>query len=127
MARRFVFKGREIEEVRRMSLDEFVKLLPSNYRRTLKRMSYKFKRFLELMRKTDAKKIIKTHLRDMVVIPEMLDRRFQVYNGKERVDVMITPQTLGKRLGELSITTKMVKHSGPGVGATRGSKSVELK
>ena len=127
MARKFTFKGKEVEEVRKMSIEDFMKIIPSNRRRSLKRMAYKMKAFIEKMRHTDPKKIIKTHLREMVVLPEMLDRRFQVYNGKEFVDVMVTPQMLGKRLGELSITTKMVKHSGPGIGATRGSKSVELK
>ena len=127
MAKKFLFKGREIEEVRRMGFNDFLALIPSNRRRTLKRMSYKLKRFLERLRKTDLKKVVKTHLREMVVLPEMLDRRFQVYNGKEWVNVVITPPMLGRRLGEFSITNKIVKHSGPGIGATRGSKSVELK
>ncbi len=110
-----------------MPLEQFMAIVPSKIRRSLKRMNYKFRAFIAKVRKTSPQKIIKTHLRDMVVIPIMLGRRIQVYNGHEWTDVVIKPEMLGKRLGELSITTKLVKHSGPGIGATRGSKSVELK
>ena len=72
-------------------------------------------------------KPMKTHLREMIVLPEMVGRKFQVYNGNSFVDVNVVPEMIGHRLGELSITVKLVKHSGPGIGATRGSKSVELK
>ncbi len=127
MAKRFTFKGLEIEELRSLTLEKFLALIPSNMRRSLKRMAPKMRKFIERMRKTDAKKPLRTQVREMVIIPEMLDRRFQVYNGKEWINVQITPQMLGKRLGDFSIPIKLVKHSGPGIGATRGSKSVELK
>ncbi|MFH1107267.1 MAG: 30S ribosomal protein S19 [Candidatus Micrarchaeota archaeon] len=127
MAKKFSYRGLSIEELKAMPLDKFALLLPSKLRRTIRRMNYRMKGFIEKLRKTDTKKTMKTHLREMIVIPEMVDRRFQVYNGKDWVNVVVTPLMLGKRLGELSITTKLVKHSGPGIGATRGSKSVELK
>jgi|SRR3989344_614787 len=127
MAKKFTFRGMEIEEVKRLNLEQFMKLIPTKLRRSMKRMAVKMRKFIEKLRKTDPKKPMKTHLREMVIIPEMLERRFQVYNGKDWVDFMVTPQMLGRRLGEYSITIKMVKHSGPGIGATRGSKSVELK
>ncbi|MFH1200291.1 MAG: ribosomal protein S19 family protein [Candidatus Micrarchaeota archaeon] len=127
MAKKFSYHGHGIEELKAMPLDKFSAIIPSKIRRTLRRMSYRIKAFIEKLRKTDSKKTIRTHLREMPVIPEMVDRKFQVYNGKEWVIVVATPAMLGKRLGEYSITTKLVKHSGPGIGATRGSKSVELK
>ena len=127
MARKFTYRGFETEQIKQIPLEKFIQLIPSKTRRTLTRMSYKLRNFIEKMRKTDPKKVMKTHLREMVIIPEMLDRRFKVYNGKEFFDVLITPPMLGRRLGEFSHTCKMVKHSGPGIGATRGSKSVELK
>ncbi|MBI5225240.1 ribosomal protein S19 family protein [Candidatus Micrarchaeota archaeon] len=127
MAKKFTFKGLEVEEVRKLTLEKFMPLVPSKIRRSMKRMATKMRKFIEKLRKTDPKKIMKTHLREMVIVPEMLDRRIQVYNGKDWVDVVIVPQMLGRRLGEYSNTIKMVKHSGPGIGATRGSKSVELK
>ena len=127
MAKKFTYRGLSIEELKALPLDKFSALLPSKLRRSMRRMSAKMKGFIEKLRKTDPKKATKTHLREMVVIPEMVDRKFMVYNGKEWVIVVVTPTMIGKRLGELSITTKLVKHSGPGIGATRGSKSVELK
>ena len=72
-------------------------------------------------------KVMKTHYRQMVILPEMLGARIQVHDGKQYVEVAVVPEMMGRRLGEFAITTKMVKHSGPGIGATRGSKAVELK
>src|SRR3989338_2480474 len=128
MAKKITFRGKTPEELKAMSLDDFVKLMAANRRRTLQRMSAKIKLFLAQLKKRKAKgKVMKTHLREMVILPEMLDLEFLVYNGKEWVKVVPKLPMLGKRLGEYSFTTKLVKHSGPGIGATRGSKSVELK
>jgi small subunit ribosomal protein S19 len=127
MAKKFTFQGLEVEDLKHLTLDKYMLMVPSKLRRSMKHMASKMRSFINKMRKRDPKKVIKTHLREMVVIPEMIDRRFQVYNGKEWIDVAITANMLGKRLGEFSIPIKLVKHSGPGIGATRGSKSVELK
>ncbi len=129
MAKKLTFRGKSIEEVKAMSLQDFLKIVPSHQRRTLTRMRAKIKNFLDQMRikKAKGKKTIKTHVREMVILPEMLDLEFSVYNGKDWVKVIPQLTMLGRRLGEYAITTKLVKHSGPGIGATRGSKSVELK
>ena len=128
MAKKFLYRGKPVEEVKQLSLEDFIKLCDSHERRTLKRMSMPVKKFLQKFRKAKRKnKIMKTHYRQMVVVPEMIDARIQVYNGHKYVDVVIVPEMLGHRIGEYSHTTKLVKHSGPGVGATRGSKAVELK
>ncbi len=128
MVRQVFYKGVDVEQISKITLDEFLKLIPSNSRRTLKRMGAQVKKFIEKLRKHDfSKKPMKTHYRQMVILPEMLGKKFLVYNGKEFAEVLITPEKLGRRLGEYSITIKLVRHSGPGIGATRGSKSVELK
>lgn len=128
MARKFSFKGLSIEQVKQLTLEEFIKLVPSNARRTLKRMGLQVKTFLVQFRKRKAAaKPMKTHFRQMVVIPEMVGHHILVYNGNAYKDILIAPEMLGKKLGEFSHTTKLVKHGGPGVGATRGSKTVELK
>lgn len=128
MARKFSFKGRSIEELKQLTLEEFTKLVPSRSRRTLKRMGLQIKKFLEQFRKKKAgAKPVKTHYRQMVVIPEMVGYHVLVYNGNSYKDLLVTQEMLGKKLGEFSHTTKLVKHGGPGVGATRGSKTVELK
>lgn len=128
MARKTGFKGKTTEELKAMPLDEFIKLIPSHGRRTMKRMSMQVRKFLEKFR-ADRKgnKATKTQIREMIILPEMLGARILVHAGKDYVEVVPTPEMLGHRLGEYAITIKMVKHSGPGIGATRGSKSVELK
>lgn len=127
MARKFTYRGKTIEELKAMSLDDFVAMLPSKLKRTMKRLGVQTKKFIEKFRKKTASKPFKTHFRQMVILPEMVGRRFQVYNGKEYFDFVVEERMLGLRLGDFSHTIKLVKHSGPGIGATRGSKAVELK
>lgn len=128
MARKFFYRGKSLDEIKSMTLEDFIKLVPSHARRALKRMGLQVRKFLEKFREDKRKdKPFKTHFRSMVVVPELLDSHVLVYNGNSYVDVLIAPEMLGHRLGEFAHTTKLVKHSGPGIGATRGSKTVELK
>lgn len=130
--RKETYKGFDEENLRKMKLEDFVKLTTSRNRRTLKRIGQnpKLKKFMEEVRKLSAsnsKKVIKTHLREAIIIPEWIGLKFAVYNGKEFKPVDITYDKVGKRLGDFSHTIGRVLHSGPGVGATRGSKFVPLK
>ena len=128
MAKKFLYHGKTPEELAAMPMDQFILTMPSNLRRTIKRGSPKIKAFILRIRKAKAaNRPVKTQIREMPILPEMLGMHFKIYNGKEFIDVLITPETLGRRFGEYVHTTKMVKHSGPGIGATRGSKSVDLK
>lgn len=127
MARIFKFKGKTLEELKNMSLEEFSKLLPSRERRSLLRgLTDRQKQLLEEIR-NDPKKFHKTHERDMIILPEMVDIKFGVHNGKEYKTVVITSEMIGHRLGEFSLTRQRTTHSAPGVGATRGSKHIPLK
>lgn len=126
------WKGLNEEQASGLSMDEFLKKIGSRNRRTLLRlnMNPKLKQFMEEVRKVkkaSPKKMIKTHLRDAVIVPEWVGLTFGVYNGKEYKRVEIGADKLGRRLGEFSHSTGRVLHSGPGVGATRGSKFVPLK
>ncbi len=128
MARKFSYRGKSVDEVKALTLDDFIKLVPAHARRTLKRMGMQVRKFLEKFREDKRKgNPFKTHFREMVVIPELLDSHVLVYDGRHYVDVLVVPDMLGRRLGEFAYTTRLVKHSGPGIGATRGSKTVELK
>ncbi len=133
MAKIKTFKGRTEEELQKMSVDEFSELLTSRDRRTLKRMNSKFLKYKELIKKVNkikkenTNKTIKTHIRSAVILPEWLGLTFGIHNGKEFKKVEITIDKLGHRLGDFAHTTGKVAHSGPGVGATRGSKFVPLK
>ena|SRR3989344_605043 len=125
MARDFAYHGKTIEELKAMSLEEFAALLPSRERRSLKRgLSEQQKILLKDFR---ANASVKTHVRDMIILPEMVGKRASVYNGKEFISYEIIPQMVGLRLGDFAIPIKEVKHSSPGMGATRSSKFVPLK
>lgn len=126
MVKIFTFKGKTIEELQKMPLDEFAKLIPSRRRRSLKRgLTVQEKKLLERLRKKQ--KAVKTHVRDMVIIPEMIGKRILIYSGKDWVTLDVTGEMLGHVLGEFAMTRKRVMHSAPGVGATKSSKFLPLK
>jgi small subunit ribosomal protein S19 len=135
MVKQFQFRGYTLEELKQMSIEEFAKLLTARERRALKRgLTEQQKKLLENIRKYPDK-FHKTHVRDMVILPEMVGAKIGVYVGgaaKEQqsgkwASIVITPEMIGHRLGEFAITTRRVKHSAPGIGATRGSKFIASK
>ncbi|HDI01696.1 MAG TPA: 30S ribosomal protein S19 [Candidatus Bathyarchaeota archaeon] len=134
MPKKFTYRGYTLEELQKMPMDEFIKLLPARQRRSLLRgLTEQQRILLEKIRKAkkalaEGKKVvIKTHVRDMVILPEMVGLTIHVYNGREFVPVEIKPEMIGHYLGEFAITCKPVKHGAPGVGASRSSMYVPLK
>lgn len=132
--RQFLYRGKTVDELKRMNMDEFIQLLPARQRRSLKRgLPNRHKKLLERLRRSyRAKKkgkelIIRTHCRDMIIFPEMVGLTVGVYNGHEFVTYKIYPEMIGCFLGEFSIPTIHVSHGSPGIGATRSSKYVPLK
>lgn len=122
----FSFKGMTEEELKTLSLEEFMNLIPSRVRRTLKRgFTEEQKKVLEKIRTSD--KDIKTHARDMVIVPEMIGQKIKIHNGKEFVEVLMVPEMAGHILGEFALTRRRVTHNSPGVGATRSSASVSVR
>ncbi len=126
MPKDFQFRGKTLEELTEMNLSEFAKLLDSRKRRSLMRgLTDAQKKLLSKIR--DGEEYVKTHARDMVILPEMVGTTIGVHNGKDFIDVEIEPRMIGHYLGELAGTRKSVDHSAPGLGATRTSKHVPLK
>jgi small subunit ribosomal protein S19 len=126
MAKEFIFRGKKLDEIKQLSLQDFAKMLPSRERRKVKRgFTEQEKNFLEDLRAGG--KDPKTHCRDMIVLPEMLGKLIKVYNGKEFLPIQIEPEMLGHRLGEFSQSRKKVAHSAPGIGATRSSASLSVR
>jgi len=123
----FLYRGIKIDEIKKMGIEEILPYLPARARRTLKRgltpMQY---RLLQKIRKNEDG-VIRTHCRNMIVLPEFVGRTIAVHNGKEFIPVKIQPEMIGHYLGEFALTRKEVKHTGPGVGATRSSKYLPLK
>ncbi|HEX17529.1 MAG TPA: 30S ribosomal protein S19 [Thermoplasmatales archaeon] len=128
VGREFRYRGKTLEELKKMSLEELLQLLPARARRTLKRgltrVQYKLLKDVE---KAKEGEIIRTHCRNMIILPSFVGKTIGVHNGKELVPVTIQPEMIGHYLGEFALTRKRVKHSGPGVGATRSSKYMPLK
>ncbi len=132
--RRFRYRGKTLEELLQMSLDELVKLLPARQRRSLlrgftpaqRKLLAKIRKIKKKYEEGKLKKlpVIKTHVRDMIILPEMVGLTIAVYNGKEFIPVRITPWMIGHYLGEFSHTTKIVQHGEPGLKATRSSLHV---
>lgn len=122
----FTYKGKTLEELKKMSINEFKELLPARQRRSLKRgFTDQQKRLLKRVRNKENN--IETHCRDMIILPEMIGFMVRVYNGKEFVAVGITEEMLGHYLGEFALTRQKVEHSAPGIGATRSSASLSVK
>ena len=130
----FSYRGHSMEDLQGMSMDEFIKLLPSRQRRTLMRGLDQVQRtLLENIRrakkaqKAEEKVIVKTHARDMIILPEMIGVNLLIHNGKEFTPVEVAPEMVGHYLGEFAITNKPVRHGSPGIGASRSSMYVPLK
>jgi small subunit ribosomal protein S15e len=75
----------------------------------------------------DKPAIVKTHLRDMLIVPEMIGSTIAVYNGKVFNVVDIKADMVGYYLGEFSITYRPVRHGRPGIGSTNSSRFIPLK
>ncbi|XP_036187426.1 40S ribosomal protein S15-like [Myotis myotis] len=71
--------------------------------------------------------VIKTHLQDMIILPEMIGSMVGVYHGNTFNQVEIKPKMMGHYLGEFPITYKPGEHGRPGIGATHSSRFIPLK
>jgi len=146
--KKFRYRGKTLEELLNMPMDQLLELLPSRARRSLLResspeiqqrrmeMGIKESPRLKLLRKVmearellkQGKKVrIRTHVRDMVILPVMVGLTIEVYNGKEFIPVRITPEMIGHYLGEFAPTTRIVQHGEPGLKATRSTLFVAMK
>jgi small subunit ribosomal protein S19 len=126
MAREFNYRGKKLDELKKMDVKEFLMLVPARERRSLKRgFTEQQKTFLENLRAGE--KELWTHCRDLIVLPEMIGKIIRIHNGKEFTPVTIEPEMLGHRLGEFTQTRKKVAHSAPGIGATRSSASLSVR
>jgi len=134
MPKEFMYRGLTLNQLQAMSMDEFINMLPSRQRRSLHRglqpeqriLLEKVRRSMEELRKGGSS-TVKTHVRNMIILPEMVGIAVHVHNGKEFVQVEIKPDMIGHYLGEFAITNKPVRHGTPGIGASRSSMYVPLK
>ena len=109
------FRGKNVEELKKVDTREFAKLVKARARRTLLRNYDVVEAFVRKVEERSVKgKLPKTHDRTIVIVPRMVGKSVGVHNGKEFLKVVITSDMLGHRLGEFSMTRKIAKHTSLG-------------
>ncbi len=131
MVKKFEYRGIPLSELENMQLDKLFQMFPARQRRSLTRGITDAKRkLIEEIKAAKAgknKNPIRTHLRDLIILPYMVGVTIDVFSGKEFTPITVVPEMIGHYLGEFVITNKRVQHGAPGVGASRSSLYVPLK
>merc|ERR1712169_26725 len=117
--RKFIYRGIDLDQLLDLSSEDLRDVVHSRARR-------RFNRGLKA-KPNEKPDLVKTHLRDMIVVPEMIGSVIGIYSGKEFNQVEIKPEMVGYYLGEFSISYRPVKHGRPGIGATNSSRFIPLK
>lgn len=121
--KQFTYRGKSVEELKKLDVREFAKYLRSRQRRTALRQFQKIEEFVNRAKeKIKRDKKIRTHHRDLIVVPEMVGMTIYVYDGRNFIPVNIVGEMLGHAFGEFAPTRKRVNHGSAGVGATKGTK-----
>ena len=124
----FTYRGLTIEELKKLDVREFAKYLKSRQRRTILRQFQEIEKFINNAKEKQKKdKKIRTHERNLIVVPQMIGMKISIYNGNTFVPVEITGEMLGHRFGEFALTRGRVKHGSAGVGATKGTRAKAKK
>ncbi len=107
------FRGKSLEELQALGVREFAKLLPSNRKRNVLRNFQEHEKFLSLVNEKLAKgkKSVRTHKRELIILPGLVGAKMQIYSGREFFPVEITFEMIGHKLGEFSPTRAKTKHS----------------
>ncbi len=122
----FLFRGQPIDSLKSLDVREFAKYLNSRQRRTILRNFEKVQSFVSRCEKKLAKnKKLRTHLRDIIIVPKMIGYKISVHNGKNFFDFEILPEMIGHTLGEFAMTRQRVNHGEAGIGATKGSRALK--
>ena len=128
----FTYRGHTLDELQEMDVDEVAELLPARQRRTIERgLSAEQEKLLAEAREAGEEETandpLRTHLRNMPILPAFVGKTFEVYTGQSFERVYVEPEMLGHYLGEFQLTRSQVEHGQAGIGATRSSKFVPLK
>merc|ERR1712222_47477 len=124
--RKFTYRGVDLDQLLDMNNEQLMELFVCRIRRKFSRgLKRKPMALIKKLRKKPD--VVKTHLRNMVIVPEMTGSIVGVYNGKVFTQVEVKPEMIGHYLGEFSISYKPVKHGRPGIGATHSSRFIPFK
>lgn len=120
------FCGLTLEQLKALSLKEASEYMPARSRRSVARHPEMIEKFVKSAEeKISKKKKVRTHLRDLIIVPKMVGMSIHIYNGKSFEEIPIDIEMIGHRLGEFALTRQKVNHSAAGIGATRGSKAAK--
>ena len=123
--KQFLYRGKTLEELQKLSLSELAELLPARQRRSIRRGFNDGKK--KIMDKLSKKNSIKTQVRDMIVLPQFVGKTINIHDGKSYNIVVVQEDMIGMFFGELAMTRKRVMHNSPGVGATKSSANASVK
>jgi small subunit ribosomal protein S19 len=126
MAEEFKYRGHTLEELKKMSLLDFANIAGTRARRHLKR-NHSDPFYEKLEKNLKPNKKIRTHKRDIIIVPCMVGKTIYVYNGKEFLQLDIVPEMLSHYLGEFAFTRKRIRHGKAGIGATKSSTAVAAR
>lgn len=133
MARRgFTYRGKTYEELAGLSTEQFAELTSSHVRRHIKRgldktLLKEVEKAYALKKSGQEPEIIRTHLRDMPVLPHMVGLKFAIHKGNEFQIVEIDERMVGHYLGEFALTRKKISHGKAGIGATKSSTAISAR
>lgn len=122
----FTYQGKTVEELKKLGVREFAEFARARERRNILRNFQKIEDFIKRAKKKISRnKPVKTHLRTIVVVPDMIGMKIGIYNGKTFEMIDITGEMLGHKFGELATSRQRIKHSKSGVGGTKGTKALQ--
>ncbi|EGD96025.1 40S ribosomal protein S15 [Trichophyton tonsurans CBS 112818] len=133
--RKFSYRGIDLDQLLDLSSEQLRDVVHARARRRFNRglkrkpmgLIKKLRKAKQEAKPNEKPDLVKTHLRDMIVVPEMIGSVIGIYSGKEFNQVEIKPEMVGHYLAEFSISYKPVKHGRPGIGATHSSRFIPLK
>ncbi|MBI5803204.1 ribosomal protein S19 family protein [Candidatus Pacearchaeota archaeon] len=126
--KQFTYRGKKIEELKAMDIREFAKYLKARPKKFVLRHFQEIENFVyEAKEKIAKNKPVKTHKRDLVVVPSMIGMRIQIHYGGGFLPIEVNEEMLGHKFGEFAPTRSRIKHGKAGIGATKGSKAQSKK
>src|SRR5207245_11996 len=91
----FTYRGYTLDEMKAMTLEEIIELLPARPRRSVIRgIDDERYRFIEKLRANGTEVAVRTHCRDVPILPDFIGKKVAIHNGKEFVTVEIKPEMI---------------------------------
>ena len=105
--REFSYRGYSMEELLKLPDEELLEILPSRARRTLSReMNHDQKAAHKAL--LGSEQNVKTHVRDLIIIPKYVGKVVELYNGNSYVKFEVKQEMIGHYLGEFAQTRQPV-------------------